>query len=262
VAAFDRASLDLSDHARLRAVLRELRPGLIVNAAAYTEVDRAETEQALAARVNTEAPGIIAEEARRLGAWLVHYSTDYVFDGTKPAPYLEDDAPNPLNAYGRTKLAGERAITSVGGKHLIFRTSWVYADRGRNFLLTMRRLARERDELKIVADQLGAPTWARIVAESTALCAIQALRGSASSDAMRGTYHLSCGGETNWFEFAQRIFEAAGDPAPRLIPIAASEYPTSARRPLNSVLDHSKLSRTFGIAPVHWTQALDLCLRK
>lgn len=258
VIAFDRAGLDLSDLVRLRSIIRELKPEIIVNAAAYTAVDRAEAEEAVAARVNADAPGLIAEEARRLGAWLVHYSSDYVFDGTKSGSYAEDDAPNPLNAYGRTKLAGERAIASVGGRYLVFRTSWVYADRGRNFLVTMRTLARERDELRIVDDQFGAPTWARIVAESTALCAVQLLRDHERADAKSGIYHLSCDGQTSWFGFAQAIFESPADRAPRLIPIASSEYPTPARRPANSTLDHSKLTRAFGLAPVHWRHALAL----
>jgi len=260
VVAFDRAGLDVADLARLRTVIRELQPRLIVNAAAYTAVDRAETEEALARRVNAEAPRVLAEEAQRLHAWLVHYSTDYVFDGTRQGAYLEDDAPNPVNAYGRTKLAGEQAIASVGGRYLIVRTSWVYADRGRNFLRTMRRLAQERDELRIVDDQTGAPTWARIVAESTALCVLQVLRAGDKVDERSGLYHLTCGGETSWYGFARALFESTHERKPRLIPIATGDYPAVARRPRNSILDHAKMARVFGVTPVEWRQALALCL--
>jgi dTDP-4-dehydrorhamnose reductase len=240
--------------------MRELRPQLIVNAAAYTAVEQAETEEAVAARINAAAPRVIAEEAERLGAWLVHYSTDYVFDGAKLGAYLEDDAPNPVNAYGRTKLAGEEAIASIGGKHLIFRTSWVYASRRANFLRTIQRLAHERDELRIVDDQRGAPTWARIVAESTTLCVAQVLRGSGPGEPPPGIYHLTCGGETSWFGFAQEIFESMGDRGPALIPIASGAHPARARRPANSMLDNAKVAREFGIAPVEWRHALELCL--
>lgn len=260
VAAFDRAGLDIADPDRLRAVIREIAPQLIVNAAAYTAVDRAETDEALALRINAEAPRVLAEEAQRLHAWLVHYSTDYVFDGTKRGAYLEDDAPNPVNAYGRTKLAGEQAVMSVGGRHLIFRTSWIYADRGRNFLRTMQRLAQERDELGVVDDQVGAPTWARVVAESTALCALQVLRAGDAANERSGLYHLTCGGETTWFGFAQALFESMHARRPRLIPIASGDYPASAPRPRNSLLDHAKLSRVFGVAAVDWRRALALCL--
>jgi len=262
VVACDRARLDIADLDRVRAVIRESRPQLIVNAAGYTAVDRAEAKEALAGRVNAEAPRVVAEEAQRLGAWLVHYSTDYVFDGAKSGPYLEEDTPNPLNAYGRTKLAGEQAVAAVGGRYLIFRTSWVYADRGKNFLRTMLRLARESDELRIVDDQIGAPTWARIVAESTALCALQVLRGGEAADARAGIYHLACSGETSWFGFAGAIFESSQDRVPRLVPIATNEYAAPARRPANSLLDNTKIARVFGIVPVDWRRALGLCLSR
>lgn len=260
VVAFDRSGLDLADPDRLRTVVREARPTLIVNAAAYTAVDRAEGEESLAARINADAPRVLAEEAQRAGTWLVHYSTDYVFDGSKSGAYMEDDAPNPVNAYGRTKLAGEQAIRAVGGRHLVFRTSWVYANRGGNFLRTMLRLGREREELRIVADQVGAPTWARVIAEATSLCAVQVLPGGGTADAKAGIYHLVCGGSTSWHGFASAIFETAGAKAPRLVPIPAADYPTPAQRPANSVLDRSKLERVFGIVPPDWRAALEMCL--
>ena len=264
VIAFNRSTLDLTDLDRLRGTIREIAPDLIVNAAAYTAVDRAEAEEALALRINAEAPGVMAEEAQRLGAWIMHYSTDYVFDGRKPGVYVEDDEPNPLNAYGRTKLAGERAIAAVDGRHVVFRTSWVYADRGRNFLLTMLRLGQERDELKVVADQRGAPTWARMIAEASAAAAVQLLQGTKSGtaqDLLTGIYHLTCGGNTSWHEFACAIFDRRpGTKAPRVLPIDTSQYPTPAIRPLNSVLSNTRLQDRFGLALPDWRTALTLCL--
>lgn len=262
VVAFNRLALDLTDLDRLRTTVREIKPDLIVNPAAYTAVDRAETEEDLALRINAEAPRVMAEEAQRLGAWFMHYSTDYVFDGSKSGAYVEDDAPNPLNAYGRTKLAGERTIAAVGGRHVVFRTSWVYADRGRNFLLTMLRLGQERDELKVVADQYGAPTWARMIAEASAAAAVRLLSESqADSNAFSGTYHLTCAGTASWHDFACAIFDRRpGARAPRVLPIDASQYPTPAARPRNSVLDNSRLRERFGISLPEWRTALSLCL--
>jgi dTDP-4-dehydrorhamnose reductase len=262
--ACDRSDLDLADSAAIMAAVRKFRPTIIVNAAAYTAVDRAETEPALAMAVNGAAPGVLAEETRRLDALLVHYSTDYVFDGTKSAPYDEDDAPNPLNVYGRTKLAGERAVQASGAKHLILRTSWIYGASGKNFLVTIRRLAAERDELKIVNDQFGAPTWCRDIATATGaiLARINRMDSTASSTPS-GIYNLSALGSTSWFDFAGAILAqapAATKPRANLIAIPTSEYPLPAARPRNSVLSHEKLRRTFDVELPHWRTSLDACL--
>lgn len=252
VVALDRAGLDLADPDRIRAVVREAKPGIVVNAAAWTAVDKAEDGEAAAMAINGAAPGILAEEAKRLSALLVHYSTDYVFDGASPSPYAEDDAPNPINAYGRTKLAGERAIQAVGGRHLIFRTSWIYSLRGHNFLKTILRLAKERKELRVVADQVGAPTWSRMIAEATAICL-------ARHGGQQGAYHLAAAGETSWHGFAQAIVAAAGLPA-RVAPITTAEYPLPARRPANSRLDCGRIEKDFGLALPGWERQLALCL--
>ena len=200
VLAFDRKGFDLAEPDEICHSLRELKPDIIVNAAAYTAVDRAEAESDMAMAINATAPGIMAEEARRLGALLVHYSTDYVFDGAKSAPYTEEDATGPVNTYGRSKLAGERAIWESGCRHLIFRTSWVYGTRGGNFLRTILRLAAERDELRVVDDQIGAPTWCRMIAEASSLAL-------ARPDVPVGLYHLAGSGETSWFGFARAILK-------------------------------------------------------
>jgi dTDP-4-dehydrorhamnose reductase len=263
VVGLDSRALDLTDPGAIRARVREVTPRIIVNPAAYTAVDRAESEPERARAVNAVAPGILAEEAKRAGAILVHYSTDYVFDGTRDVPYREDDAPNPQNVYGATKLAGEQAIRATGATHLIFRTSWVYGLRGGNFLLTMRRLMRERPELKIVADQIGAPTWSRLIAEATALALAQILSPARGADRPEpwGTYHLSNAGETSWHGFAAAIAELSDlETRPMLTPIPSSEYPTPARRPANSRLDNGKLARVFGLRLPDWRQALKLCL--
>jgi dTDP-4-dehydrorhamnose reductase len=264
VVALDRNGLDLSNPDQVRQVVRDAKPSLIVNAAAYTAVDRAESEEPLAQKINGEAPGVMAEEAKRLGAPLIHYSTDYVFDGASDGPYVETDQTAPLNAYGRTKLAGEQAIAQVGGAHLIFRTSWVYGTYGSNFLLTMLRLARERDELRIVADQIGAPTWSNTIAAITAHVIAQ---GMAVSDAApdwwqerSGIYHLTSQGATSWCEFAMAIFAATNCKKVAVKPISSEEYPTPARRPRNSRLDLSKLAVTFGIKPPQWQDALNVCV--
>lgn len=262
VVALDRERADLARPETLRALVRELSPRAIVNAAAYTAVDKAEQEEALALRVNGEAPGVLAEEASRSGALLVHYSTDYVFDGTKTGAYVESDATAPLNAYGRTKLAGERAIQAAGGAHLIFRTSWVYGARGHNFYLTMRRLLRERSEVRVVADQVGAPTWSRTIAEATAQALAQLLAPGAepAAQAASGIYHLAAAGETSWCGFAAAILALHPPPEgavpPRLVPIPTRDYPTPARRPLNSRLDCGKLRARFGVALPGWQDAL------
>ncbi|MEN8638816.1 dTDP-4-dehydrorhamnose reductase [Pseudomonas sichuanensis] len=256
-----REQLDLAHPEQLRAPLRELRPDLVINAAAYTAVDQAESEPQLAFAINAEAPRVLAEEAVRLGVPLIHYSTDYVFDGSKAVPYAEDDAPNPLGVYGRSKLAGEQAIAQVGGEHLILRTSWVYSRHGRNFLLTMQRLLQERPQLKVVNDQIGAPTWAGTLAASTRALLEHWQQGQAGA---WGTYHLTAQGETSWFGFAQTIaqqLKAQGLPCAELLPIASSEYPTPAQRPLNSRLDCSRLAREWQVTQPHWHEALIDCLK-
>src|SRR5271155_4870964 len=208
VLALGRAELDLTNANEIRRIIRDLAPRVIVNTAAYTAVDRAESEAARAQAVNAEAPAVMAEEARKLRALLVHYSTDYIFDGRNTSPYRETDPPNPVNAYGRTKLEGEQAIRRYGVDHLIFRTAWVYATRGRNFLLTILRLATQREELRIVHDQIGAPTWSREIASATAKALEQMCnrtdRAAAWSE-RNGTYHMTAGGETNWHEFTEAI---------------------------------------------------------
>jgi len=271
-----RAELDLADSDALRGCLRALGPGLIVNAAAYTDVDGAEAEPEAAMTVNATAPGVLADEARRLGIGLVHYSTDYVFDGAGRTPrseapgYREADEARPLNAYGRSKLAGEEAVRASGAAHLILRTSWVYAARGRNFLRTMRRLARERDELRVVDDQTGSPSWARCVAEATGLI-LARCRAPDDSAALRersGLYHLSAADRTTWHGFAEAIVErlrAAPDEslrARRVVPIASADYPQAARRPPFSVLDSEAAARAFGVRLPPWRRQLELCLEE
>ncbi|TWI64222.1 dTDP-4-dehydrorhamnose reductase [Pseudoduganella lurida] len=259
VIAVDRSSMDLANLDQVRDVIRAERPQLIVNPAAYTAVDKAETEPALAHRINAEAPAVMAEEAKVLGAALVHYSTDYVFSGQDGGARVETDPVGPLNVYGASKLAGEQAIAASGVPHLIFRTSWVYGMRGKNFLLTMLRLAKERDELRIVSDQHGAPTWSRTIADSTALVLAQAGQGGAGWwEANSGIYHLSSQGETTWFGFTQAILEEAGI-ACKLVPITTEEYPVPAKRPQFSVLSSERLQERFVRLP-HWREALRLCL--
>lgn len=259
--ALTRAEADLSDLGKVRHTVADLRPAIILNAAAYTAVDRAESEPELAALINAKAPAVLAEEALRIGALLVHYSTDYVFDGSKKTPWLEDDSPAPLSVYGSTKLAGEQAIVAHGGKHLIFRTSWVFSPRGKNFLLTILRLARERDRLTIVDDQRGAPTSAYAIAKGTEEV-LARIRHSAEESVYNrsGIYHMTCGGETSWFRFTQAILEEAadalGDRHPEVAPIHSADYPTPARRPANSVLDNRRLREEFGVALPHWREAL------
>lgn len=255
-----RDQLDLTQPERIRQQVRNLRPDLIINAAAYTAVDLAESESQTAFAINATAPGIFAEEALALDIPLIHYSTDYVFDGSKAGPYTEDDIPNPLNVYGKSKLAGERAITEASGKHLILRTSWIYSAHGRNFLLTMQRLLQEKPELRVVADQIGAPTWAGTIANST-LALIE--HWQAGGAGKWGTYHLTARGETSWFGFAQAIGDALrqkGKTCATLLPIPSSEYPTPATRPLNSCLDCNRLLREWGVGQPDWQPALRECL--
>lgn len=275
-AAFDRAQLDLSKPADLRRVINEIHPQIIVNAAAYTAVDRAETEEALAHAINAEAPRVMAEEAEKIRALLVHYSTDYVFNGTKTSPYEETDPPNPLGIYGKTKLAGEEAIRQSGTPHLIFRTSWVYATRGRNFLLTILRLASECEELRIVRDQIGAPTLAREIARATVsiLTTVAEEDGSVTSaPGISGTYHITAGGIGSWYDFARAILDEAsrgpsnmpwlaaatqGRPliAKRILPVTTDQYRTPARRPAYSVLSNALLNRTFDVQLPDWREQL------
>ena len=253
--ALDRSGLDLTDPDAIAHMVRSVKPQFVVNAAAYTEVDRAEDEREQAFAVNAAGPGILAAEARRAGAVLVHYSTDYVFDGDRAAPYDEDAQPNPRNVYGESKLAGERAIAQAHASALILRTSWVYSRTGRNFLTTMERLARERDELRVVADQTGVPNWTRALARVTA-----ALIGRGRDDLVRhaGLYHVSAQGEATWHAFARAILDGR---AVRVTPIATADFPTRARRPAHAVLDASRFARVFGLGLPHWTELLRECLR-
>ncbi len=275
VTAVGREELDLSRPEDIRSTIRAIRPNLIVNAAAYTAVDKAESDESLARAINARAPAVMADEAKRAGAALVHFSTDYVFDGSKETPYKEDDLTSPLSVYGKTKLEGEQAIASVGVPHLIFRTSWVYATRGKNFLLTILRLATQRGELKIVQDQIGAPTWSREIAISTTriLESLPQNENAFSSAVLSGIYHMTAGGETSWYDFAQAILAEAGRQSQavpwfasatgglplivrRVVPILTTEYPTPARRPLNSVLSNARLNSTFGFSPPDWREQL------
>jgi dTDP-4-dehydrorhamnose reductase len=260
VVAADRSRLDLSDTAGIRRSVAAIAPDLIVNPAAYTAVDKAESEPDLAHAINAAAPGEVAA----CGIPLVHFSTDYVFDGRKPGAYTEADAPNPLGVYGASKLAGEEAVARAGIPHLILRTSWVYGLRGRNFLLTMQKLARERDSLSVVDDQFGAPTWSRLIAEATALAVARWL-DRPDLTATTGVYHLTCGGRTSWHGFTAAILAhlAASDAKlARLVAIPSSGYPTPAARPANSQLDCRKLADTFGVRLPDWEQALALCLEQ
>lgn len=263
VVACDSKTLDLSDADAIRRVVREVAPRFIVNPAAYTAVDRAESESERAHAVNAVAPGVLAEEAESLEATLVHYSTDYVFDGSGETLWREDDATGPLNVYGASKLAGEQAIRNACRRHLIFRTSWVYGTRGANFLLTMRRLMRERPELKIVADQIGAPTWCRMLAEATALILAQQVSPARGADRPEswGVYHMTNAGETSWHGFASAIQALDGSGTTRLTAIPTCEYPLPATRPLNSRLNNDKLAQTFGVRLPDWHTALTLAMQ-
>ena len=255
--------IDLAQPDTIRRTIQEVQPDLIVNAAAYTAVDKAESEPELAMAINGTAPGVMAEEAKRLGAAIVHYSTDYVFDGTKTTPYTESDRPDPQNTYGRTKLAGEQAIAAADVPHLILRTSWVYGRRGKNFLLTMLRLAGEREELKVVADQVGTPTWSRMIAQATAQILFQATPNWSILVDKGGVYHLTASGETSWYGFTKAIFEHDHQPnrrLQRLIPITTEQYPTPAKRPAYSLLNGQKLSQTFGLVLPDWQRTLELVL--
>lgn len=254
----DYPDIDLTNNDSIRRWVRESQPQVVINAAAYTAVDKAESELERAMQINGVAPGILAEEAARLGALMVHYSTDYIFDGTKSEPYVETDKPNPLGAYGRTKLAGDEAVRAAGGSHLIFRLCWVYGGRGQNFMLTMMRLARERETLRVVKDQFGCPTWSRMIAETTTLALAETLVAE-EPEACMGTYHLAASGHTSWHGFAQSIIDLmpeAGKKCRSVEPITTAEYPVAAKRPAYSVLACDKLKRTFGLQLPDWQESL------
>jgi dTDP-4-dehydrorhamnose reductase len=265
ITAFDYPEIDFKKPESLLAALRSVEPAVIVNAAAYTAVDKAEDEPAVAMAINGTGPGVLAEEAKRLGSILVHYSTDYVYDGTKQGEYVETDTPNPQNVYGKTKLAGDEAIQASGCEHLILRTSWVYGARGNNFLLTMLKLAGERSELRIVDDQTGAPTSSECIAQGTANILAQVMGPSgAGLDGRSGVYNLTNTGATTWFGFAQALLtrsaEKLGTSVPNLIPIPTSEFPRPASRPTNSRLSCLRLEETFGVLMPAWEDALALVL--
>lgn len=260
VIALGRAELDLEDGVAIRKMVRHFNPNIIVNAAAYNGVEQAEVEPEKARLVNAIAPGILAEEAKRANALLVHYSTDYVFDGAKDTAYTEEDQARPLNVYGQTKLEGEQNIIAVGASHLILRTLWIYGARGKNFLLTMLKLAGEKDELRVVDDQFGSPTWSRMVAEATAQLLPQIKN---NLEEIASTYNLCAGGQTSWYGFARAIFEQHFSPEDnyaRVIPIPSSEFKTRAERPSFSVLSCDKLLNDFAITLPQWDHTLPLVL--
>ena len=258
ITCVDFPDIDLTSGDSIRQWVRGSRPDIVINAAAYTAVDKAESEPDKAMAINGVAPGILAEEAKRLNALIVHYSTDYVFDGSSTQPYIETDAPAPLGAYGRSKLAGDQAVQAIGGAYLIFRLCWVYGARGQNFMLTMMRLAREREKLRVVSDQVGCPTWSRMIAEATAL-ALKSAIVAPDRQAFSGIYHLAAGGMTSWHGFAQAIINlmpGAEKKCAEIEAISTAEYPTPARRPAYSVLSCDKLERTFGLWLPHWEESL------
>jgi dTDP-4-dehydrorhamnose reductase len=270
-----RQQIDLTDPESIRSTMHEIRPVWVINAAAHTAVDKAESERELAYAINAEAPGILGEEAQKIGAVVLHFSTDYVFDGSNTSAYLETDPTAPLNVYGKSKLAGEQALAATGAAHLILRTSWVYGATGKNFLLSILRMARERDQLRIVADQHGAPTWSFDLARLTAhlvkhvnrLATEMGCNAAEAAASLSGIYHASGAGHTTWFGFADAAAEALRkyEPAGRLAtvsPISTAEYPTPARRPANSLLDCSKLERDFGWRMMHWQESLEQVMRE
>jgi len=260
VSALDRNQMDLSKPETLRTVIREVKPNIIINSAAYTAVDKAESEPELAMTVNGIAPGVIAREAKKIGAGMVHYSTDYVFDGKAMSPYVENDLACPLGVYGKSKLAGDNEIIQAGIPHIIFRTGWVYSLRGSNFLLTMQKLAQTKNEIKVVDDQRGSPTWSRSIAEGTAQILGQCFSKS-QKFSHSGIFNMSCGGESSWFGFAKKILETSGLlKNTELIPIPTTEYPTPAIRPKNTLLSNRKLKQTFHYEMPYWQDALRDCL--
>ena len=264
VVAVDHQQMDLADPQQIRGYVRACKPSLIVNPAAYTAVDKAEQEPQLAYAINAIAPQVLAEEAKRLGCGIIHYSTDYVYDGSKGSPYIETDATNPLNVYGASKLAGDLAVAESGADYLVLRTSWVYGARGANFLRTILRLAAEREELKIVADQMGAPTWSRMIAEATAAIVAQCYAAKQTGLAsVKGVYHLTNAGQTSWHGFTEAILaltaelaSSQGRKLQRVLPIPSSEYPLPAKRTQYSVLSNDKLAAAFGIVLPDWQTSL------
>ena len=264
VLAVDYPEIDLTQTDSVRRLVLDNHPTVVLNAAAYTAVDKAESEPEMARLINAVAPGALAEAAEQIGALMVHYSTDYVFDGAKTTPYVETDEPNPLSTYGRTKLEGDESVRAAGGNHLIFRLCWVYGTRGQNFMLTMQRLARERDALSVVNDQVGCPTWSRMISEATTQALLQVVT-SKDASAFTGTYHLAAGGSTSWHGLASRIVEAMPEAERRcreVLPITTAQYPTRARRPKYSVFDCSKLKEAFGLQLPDWQENLRLALDK
>jgi dTDP-4-dehydrorhamnose reductase len=267
ITAVDREQVDIAAAGQLRELIRRVGAQVILNAAAYTAVDRAESELNLAMAINAEAPQVLAEEALESNALLVHYSTDYVFDGSKAGPWVEEDAPHPLNAYGASKLAGEKAIQRVGGRYLIFRTSWVYGPHGKNFLLTMLRLGREQDTLSVVDDQHGSPTTSIELANATRSVVEGALNGRCGSvEEWAGLYHMTCSGVTTWYGFAEAIFARAeqmpGGKRPEVKAIGSAEYSAAAKRPANSVLSNARLTARFGVQLPSWEAGLDTVLAR
>jgi dTDP-4-dehydrorhamnose reductase len=264
VFAMGRDQMDLSKPETLGSIIRKIRPNIIINAAAYTAVDKAEAEPELAMTVNGIAPGVIAEEAQKIGAGLIHYSTDYVFDGEATSPYKEDDPTDPLNVYGKSKLAGEQAVMQAGIPYIIIRTGWVYSLRGSNFLLTMQKLAQARDHIKVVDDQIGSPTWSKTIAESTVRILEPSLKGDTIKSPVfshSGVFHMTCGGKTNWFGFANKIIKLSNlSEGTKVIPIPTIEYPTPATRPKYSLLSNRKLQQTFHHEMPQWQEALRECL--
>jgi len=253
--------VDLADTKSVSRMIQESQPHAVVNAAAYTAVDKAESETLIAQRINADAPGMLGALLKERGIPIVHYSTDFVFAGDKGAPYREDDPTGPLNVYGATKLEGERLLLTSGANVVIFRTAWVYGARGSNFLLAMRRMFAEKDELRIVNDQFGSPTWSRMLAEVTALVLHRILIGELDIERIKGVYHLTGAGETSWYDFACAILGTSGAQC-RLLPIPSSEYPAPAKRPAFSVLDNGKTLETFGVQLPAWQHSLQQCLEE
>ena len=266
IVVLDIEEVDFSEPESLRQIVQDESPDVICNAVAYTAVDKAEEDEKLALNINGVAPGVLAEEALKLGALLIHYSTDYVFDGTKASPYVETDTPNPVNAYGRTKLAGELAVQSSGCDYLILRTSWVYASRANNFMLTMLKLAQEREELSIVSDQIGAPTTARLIADTTILCLQQVMKERIAGIFSSDLYHLTASGHTSWHGFTKEIISLANQSAKLQLTIKdikaipTSDYPTPAVRPMNSQLALTKLESIFTVIMPNWKESLSVCI--
>ncbi|AGA91664.1 dTDP-4-dehydrorhamnose reductase [Thioflavicoccus mobilis 8321] len=253
--------VDLADSESVSRLIRETRPDAVVNAAAYTAVDKAETEKVIAERINADAPGMLGALLKDSGIPIIHYSTDFVFAGDQSLPYREDDPTGPLNVYGATKLEGERRLLASGANAVILRTAWIYGARGSNFLLTMRRMFAERDELRIVRDQVGSPTWSRMLAEVTSLVLHRLLVGDLDVERVKGVYHVTGAGQTSWYDFACAILGSRGEQC-RLLPITSSEYPAPAKRPAYAVLDNTKIWETFGVQLPDWRQSLRLCLEE